>query len=197
MKINKNNYKNKIKKNKLTQHYKLIKMSYMDINHGEILDMVHRKSCVDSTMEVWEKKRQAEWAEKDANWEKEYDARIAEEERKAKEAKERFDNMTEEELEAEMNRYDMFEDSDYEDSDEEDGDDEIDTSFLPCIEDDIDLTPEQKKAKEWEDYKKQSKEWREKRTREIHNTFCYCSWRQLRSYRTQLGLSNEGFEWSN
>ena len=177
----------------------------MDINHGEILDMVHRKSCVDSTMEVWEKKRQAEWAEKDANWEKEYDARIAEEERKSKEAQERLALMTPEELEAEMNKYDMFEDSDEDDDSDSDSDsDEDDEESITeeqmnneWFRDYSDLSPEDRKAREWEDAKKDSKEWREKRTNEIHNTFCYCSWRQLRSYRTQLGLSNEGFEWAN
>jgi hypothetical protein len=184
-------------------------MSYMDIDHGEILDMVHRASCVESTMKAWKDKRQAEWDKKDANWERDYDARIEKEEREEKEReaqeKERLALMTPEEIEAEQKEFEErwaveMEDSDS-DSDSDDSDEESDYTEEEMnnewFKDYSDLSPEDRKAREWEDAKKDSKEWREKRTREIHNTFCYCSWRQLRSYRTQLGLSNEGFEWAN
>jgi hypothetical protein len=178
------------------QAYTTYKTNNMSDDYGYILDMVQRKSCVDAAMEVWKEKRQSEWAEKDANWEKEYDARIVEEERKAKEEQERFDNMTEEEKEARMNAWDMFaEDWDDSSDDEDDSVIELEDDDLPCWEDDSNLTPEEKKAREWEDYKKQVKEWREKRTNEIWDTMLYCSWRQLRAYRTQLGMSNENFDW--
>ena len=186
-------------------------MSYMDINHGEILDMVHRASCVESAMKAWKEKRQAEWDKKDANWEKDYDDRIKTEEREEKEReaqeKERLALMTPEEIAAEEKEFHdrwaaEMEDSDSDSDDSDDWSDAEDDDNEEEEEDDwfrdySDLPPAERKAKEWENYKKDSKEWREKRTREIHNTFCYCSWRQLRSYRTQLGLSNEGFEWSN
>ena len=51
----------------------------------DYLDMVQRKSAVDQAMEVWKERRAVEWKRQDDNWEKEYDARIAEEARKAKE----------------------------------------------------------------------------------------------------------------
>lgn len=181
----------------------------MEINHGEILDMVHRASCVDSTMKAWKEKRQAEWDRRDANWEKEYDARIEKEEREEKEREEqekaRLALMTPEEIAAEEKEFhdrwaaEMEDsDSDSDDSDDwSDAEDDDNEEEEDWFRDYSDLPPAERKAKEWENYKKDSKEWREKRTREIHNTFCYCSWRQLRSYRTQLGLSNEGFEWTN
>ena len=93
--------------------------------------------------------------------------------------------------------------SDYEDtSDDEDSDDEdcghgdeVKTVDLPIIECVKDLTPEQKKQKEREDYDKQMKEGREKNHMDVWNEMLHCSWAQLRAYRTQLGLDNEGFEW--
>ena len=57
----------------------------MDIDHGEILDIVLKSLCVDSQCSAWKEKRQAEWERQDANWEKEYDARIEKEAREKKE----------------------------------------------------------------------------------------------------------------
>lgn len=166
----------------------------------DYLDMVQRKSAVDQAMGVWKERRAAEWKLRDDNWEKEYDARIAEEARKAKEEEERWEKMTEEEKEAKMKEWDMFEDSDLEDSDDDDSDDDwsdeendedVDLTFMK--EETKELTPEEKKAKEWEDYKCESKEWRERRTNEVWDAMLYCSWPQLRKYRSELGLSNEHF----
>ena len=166
----------------------------------DYLDMVQRKSAVDQAMGVWKERRAAEWKLRDDNWEKEYGARIAEEARKAKEEEERWEKMTEEEKEAKMKEWDMFEDSDLEDSDDDDSDDDwsdeendedVDLTFMK--EETKELTPEEKKAKEWEDYKCESKEWRERRTNEVWDAMLYCSWPQLRKYRSELGLSNEHF----
>ena len=166
----------------------------------DYLDMVQRKSAVDQAMEVWKERRAAEWKRQDDNWEKEYDARIAEETRKEKEEEERWEKMTEEEKEAKMKEWGMFEDSDLEDSDDDDSDDDwsddendddVDLTFME--EETKTLTPQEKKAKEWNDYKRESKEWRERRTNEVWNAMLYCSWPQLRRYRSELGLSNEHF----
>tara|TARA_B100000674_G_scaffold489231_2_gene502854 strand:+ start:83 stop:616 length:534 start_codon:yes stop_codon:yes gene_type:complete len=168
---------------------------------SDLLDMVHRASCVDSTMKAWKEKRQAEWERQDANWEKEYDARIIREEREEKEReefeKERWALLSEEQKKAELDEFEREfcvsdSDSDSDDSDDEDDytEEEMNNEWFK---DYSNLSPEDRKAREWEDYKKESKEWREKRTREIYHTFCYCSWPQLRRYRSQLGLSNENF----
>ena len=156
----------------------------MDIDHGEILDMVHRASCVDSTMKAWKEKRQAEWDKKDANWESDYDARIEKEEREEKEReaieKERWALLSEEEKKAEMDEFESYaidsdSDSDSDSDDWSDAEDDNEEEEEDWFKDYSDLSPEDRKAKKWEDYKKDSKEWREKRTREIHNTFCYCT----------------------
>ena len=47
----------------------------------DYLDMVQRKSAVDQAMDVWKERRAAEWKQRDDDWEKRYDARIAKEER--------------------------------------------------------------------------------------------------------------------
>jgi hypothetical protein len=166
----------------------------------DYLDMVQRKSAVDAAMEVWKKRRAVEWEQRDNNWEKEYDARIAKEEREEKEReaqeKERLSLMTKEEIEAEQKEFEerwaIDTDYDSDDSDEE-SDDDDDEEQEDWLGDYSDLSPEERKAKEWEDYKRNSKEWREKHTNEIWNAMLYCSWPQLRKYRSQLGLSNEDF----
>ena len=168
---------------------------------SDLLDMVQRKSAVDQAMDVWKERRAAEWKKKDDDWEKEYDARIAKEEREEKEReaqeKERLALMTKEEIEAEKKEFAErwaaeMEDSDSDDSDEE-SDDDDDEEEDDWLRDYSDLPPKERKAKEWENYKKDSKEWREKRTNEVWNAMLYCSWPQLRRYRSQLGLSNENF----
>ncbi len=173
----------------------------MSDDYGYLLDMVQRKSCVDAALKVWKEKRETEWKMQDDNWEKKYDYRIAEEERKEKEEEERYNNLTQEERDAEQAKFESIHDfftidsdSDSDsDSDEDDSDIEIEDDDLPCWEDDSNLTPEEKKAKEWESYKTQVKEWRKKRTMEVWDQMLNCSWRQLRAYRTQLGMSNENF----
>uniref|UniRef100_A0A6C0C306 Uncharacterized protein n=1 Tax=viral metagenome TaxID=1070528 RepID=A0A6C0C306_9ZZZZ len=167
----------------------------------DYLDMVQRKSAVDQAMDVWKERRAAEWKLRDDNWEKEYDARIAKEEREEKEReaqeKERLALMTKEEIEAEQKEFEERWSAEMEDSDSDDSDDESDYDEEELnnewFKDYSDLSPEERKAKEWEDYKKDSKEWREKRTNEVWNAMLYCSWSQLRRYRSELGLSNENF----
>lgn len=158
----------------------------------DYLDMVQRKSAVDQAMTVWDERRAAEWKLQDDNWEKEYDARIVREQREAEEEKARWESLTEEERKAELDDLDEFAfafDSDSED-DSDDEEDDVDLTFM---EEEKTLTPDEKKTKEWNDYKRDSKEWREKRRNEVWNAMLYCSWPQLRKYRSELGLSNEHF----
>lgn len=99
----------------------------MSYNMSELYDMVDRKKAVDPAIKIWKERADKRWKKEDDSWEAKYDFEIAEEARKEKEEEERWDNMTEEEQEAQMKEWGMI-DSDADDySDEDsDSDDEID-----------------------------------------------------------------------
>tara|TARA_A100001015_G_C14579267_1_gene552253 strand:+ start:113 stop:625 length:513 start_codon:yes stop_codon:yes gene_type:complete len=162
----------------------------------DYLDMVQRKSAVDQAMEVWKERRSVEWKRQDDNWEKEYDERILTEQREADAENARWESLTEEQQQAELDdieslAFDSDSDDDSDDDWSDEENDDVDLTFME--EETKTLTPEEKKAKEWDDYKRESKEWRERRTNEVWNAMLYCSWPQLRRYRSELGLSNEDF----
>jgi len=172
--------------------------SYSD-DTSYYLDMCQRKSAVDPTIKIWKERADKRWKEKDDKWEEEYDARIVEDERKAKEEKERWEKMTEEEKEAKMKAWDMFTDCDYSDDSDSDSDSSEDEDIDPRSVDwnyDVitkELTPEEKKIEERKDYDEQMKEMRTKRYHEVWDEMLRCSWPQLRAYRHQFGLDNEHF----
>ena len=95
----------------------------MSYNMGELYDMVDRKKAVDPAIKIWKERADKRWKKEDEDWEKQYDFEIAEAARKEKEEEERWDNMTEEEQEAQMKEWGMLESDSDEDSDEDSDDD--------------------------------------------------------------------------
>ena len=138
-----------------------------DSDIQDTINMIRRKEAVDPAIKAWDVKMKIIWEKKDEQWKKDYDQQIADEERELRE-------------EEEKDVDDIEDDSDYYVSDDD--------------EEEVELTPEEKKEKEWIQYQEEQKTYRAKRRNEIWNRMLYCSWNELLKYRTELGLSNEQYE---
>ena len=187
-----------------------------DYNMSELYDMVDRKQAVDPAIKIWKERADKRWQKKDDNWETNYDFEIAEKARKEKEEEERWNNLTQEEKDAELSKwddtYDMMidseSDSDSEDESDDEGeyDEEIDmewdekayieaTNEWSAERKRIDnMTPEEKKQKAREDYDKEMKESRRKEYHRVWDDMLRCTWPRLLSYRSQMGLSNDSYQ---
>tara|TARA_B100001142_G_scaffold224963_1_gene223119 strand:+ start:656 stop:1237 length:582 start_codon:yes stop_codon:yes gene_type:complete len=178
---------------------------------SELYDMVDRKKAVDPAIKIWKERADKRWKKKDDGWEAKYDFEIAEEARKEKEEEERWDNMTEEEQEAQMKEWGMIDSdaddySDEEDSSDDDDDEEIDMEWdeqayiEACTAESkertriANMTPEEKKKKAREDYDKEMKESRRKEYHRVWDDMLRCTWPRLLSYRSQMGLSNDSYQ---
>ena len=178
----------------------------IDTHIQDTIDMVRRKEAVDPAIKAWDEKMKAIWEKKDEQWKIDYDQQIADEERELREEEERWNSLNEEEKEEERKKIcDEFMLSDYENESENESekenekdvnDIEDDSDFYVSDDDEeeVELTPEQKKEKEWLQYQEEQKTYRAKRRNEIWNRMLYCSWSELLKYRTELGLSNEQYE---
>ncbi len=183
----------------------------MSYNMSELYDMVDRKKAVDPAIKIWKERADKRWKKKDDGWEAKYDFEIAEEARKEKEEEERWDNMTEEEQEAQMKEWGMIDSdaddySDEEDSSDDDDDEEIDMEWdeqayiEACTAESkertriANMTPEEKKKKAREDYDKEMKESRRKEYHRVWDDMLRCTWPRLLSYRSQMGLSNDSYQ---
>ena len=180
----------------------------MSYNMSELYDMVDRKKAVDPAIKIWKERADKRWKKEDDGWEAKYDFEIAEEARREKEEEERWDNMTEEEQEAQMKEWGMLESDSDEDSDEDsdddwgsdDNDDDEELYIRACEEhkrkmaEEEKMTPEEKKNRAREDYDKEMKELREKNIIE-YGMICYVATGQ--NYYVivlKLGLSNESYQ---
>ena len=178
---------------------------------SELYDMVDRKKAVDPAIKIWKERADKRWKKEDDGWEAKYDFEIAEAARREKEEEERWDNMTEEEQEAQMKEWGMLEsdtdedsDDDSDDSDDDWGSDENDDDEELYIraceehkkkrEEEENMTPEEKKKKAREDYDKEMKELRRKEYHRVWDDMLRCNWPTLLRYRSQMGLSNESYQ---
>jgi hypothetical protein len=186
-----------------------------DYNMSELYDMVDRKQAVDPAIKIWKERADKRWKKKDDGWEAKYDFEIAEEARKEKEEEERWNNLTQEEKDAELSKWDdMYDmmidssDSDSEDESDDEGehDEEIDMewdekAYIEATNEwsterkrIANMTPEEKKKKAREDYDKEMKEFRRKEHHRIWDDMLRCTWPKLLRYRSELGVSNDNYQ---
>jgi len=180
----------------------------MSYNMSELYDMVDRKKAVDPAIKIWKERADKRWKKEDEDWEKQYDFEIAEAARKEKEEEERWDNMTEEEQEAQMKEWGMLESDSDEDSDEDSDDDwgsddyndDEELYIRACEEhkrkmaEEAKMTPEEKKNRAREKYLKEKEELRRKEYHRVWDDMLRCNWPTLLRYRSQMGLSNDSYQ---